>query len=318
MAARSGVPKVKGRKRAGVLVAIERDAQRPPVGIWIPPQVWTPTTDARDERLWAPCKFCGAPVPSTVTTYEGSWRRHPGCEFAQPVERTVVAYAALGHRVSREDAALLPTPANYFEHAERVEPTWSPRPRRMPKPWGHARSRLLVALPHLPVLRVEAGLDVARCTDGGCAWCGVDEHREWFSEGHTFTDGAAAPLCGDCHQVYVRNGSPPPAFWDESRDALAEAATGVPTMLGHSAPVGLRAFAETTGRTVGGEPWAHLPPEPLRLLRFTAWARYGLRDCPPSRREEVQAWARQRDAQWAATAAERAAQEAKQANVFGF
>jgi hypothetical protein len=274
-------------------------------------------TDAHDVAGYAPCWCCGG-ATGTHATYRGQWRQHQECTTVagSGATRLQAAARALGlGEVSLADAALLAVAAPVFSSVH-PEPTWTGG-ERMTTSWAHVDRRALkVAIATLPSLRAEAGLVASECTDGACAWCGVVSSAGWFTHGHTWPDGSPAPLCAECSAVYVKHGEP--SFPDEVRAALAELVTGVPPMMGESAPVGLMPFVEVSADTEGGEPWAHLDPEALRSYRFATWARFGLAYCPPEHRAEVEVWAAEREAARAARRAEEEAEEASRANVYGF
>lgn len=325
--ARKAVAKPSARPGLRVAVADVPEPQHGPM--WFPPPA-PPKTDAHHVDGPCPCRVCGARV-DTPGTYWGPWRQHERCVRLVGVnaDRVVAAAAALGvGAVDHADAMLVPFRVPTFADTH-PEPTWTTEPMRVRLPWRHVdRKGLARALAGLPDLRVEAGLDPSECTTGPCAWCGVTEALEWVDAGMTWGNGDPAPLCGGCYRVFVRHSEP--SFPEEVRLALAELVTGIPVSIGETPPTGLVPFAETVssdhlagppGEVTNvpfGTPWAHLNAEALRSYRFTVWARFGLRDCPPEQRDQVAAWAEDREAARAAARAEKQAEEAARTNVHGF
>ena len=184
-----------------------------------------PSTSAHDTDQETPCCVCGGACEPRTPLW-GPWRRHQACEAVQgdPVRRLVAAGRALGREIEVTDAALVPFTALPYS-ADHPEPVWTDEPTRLRLPWRHVdRAALFTAIDRLPELRAAAGLDPNTCTDGNCGWCGVREGRGWASYGHTWADGTQAPLCGGCGQVYERNGSVDPHWWDGQRPGIAEAA----------------------------------------------------------------------------------------------
>lgn len=278
-----------------------------------------PKSNAHDVDGACPCLVCGGPAERSET-HVGPWRRHRACEAVQayPADRLEAAARALGRHLERIDAALLGFSVAPYSEIH-PEPTWSDdEPTRLRLPWRHVdREALDEAIGRLPELRVDAGLVDSPCTDGHCCWCGRREARGWASYGHTWADGTPAPLCGACAVIFERTGRPDPAWWDAQRGGIAEAVSGVPTMMGESPPAGLRAFAE--GDDDGtGEPWSHLPTEALEAFRWAAWGRWGAKYAPAERREEALRRVRAEEAAWSAREAARQAAESARVDVFGF
>jgi hypothetical protein len=280
------------------------------------------TTDARYLAGDSPCRACGGRVHRADAVTFGTWRVHPGCPSAWPPDRLrAAAKALLGEQVSVEDAVVITEHALVVHnfHTQHPEPTWLDG--EVPGvPWGHVDAvALRAAVQDLPGLRAAAGLEPVRCTSGACAWCGTVESRSWHDEQHAWPDGSPAPLCEPCDAVYVKHGSPSPAYWGEQRDALGEAVTGSPAMTGEHAPGGLVGFAESDREDrTGGEAWSHLDPAALRAYRFDVWSRYGLAYCPPEQREQVAEWADRRDRMRALRVRAKASAEAAKADMYGF
>jgi hypothetical protein len=293
----------------------------PTVGVGLTGMLRRPVlteTNAHEVNEQTPCAVCGGPCP-TGSVHWGPWRVHDRCQALRgdPASRLQAAAKALGRHLERADALLVGFSARPYAE-DHPEPTWTDERLRERLPWRHVdRQGLYAALEQVPLLRVEAGLVDAPCSDGACAWCGVLEGRGWSSFGHTWADGTSAPLCGPCGQVYERTGEPSPAYWPEQRAGIAEAATGVPVGLGESAPDGLLAFAEVEGNG-DGTPWSHLPAEALSAYRWTAWAHWGGKYAPPEHRAEALARARAHDAAKAARHAAILAEERARLDTYGF
>jgi hypothetical protein len=288
--------------------------QPPPV----PPRT---ATDAHHERGFAPCRVCGG-ATGVKARYFGPWREHGDCVVVAGLEATRVQAACrvlgLGD-VDLDDAGLLPVAVPLFSSVH-PEPTWV-EGERATKPWGHVdRKALVKALSNLPRLRAENGLDVATCVSGRCVWCGVSEALAWHDHDHRWADGTPAPMCGSCSLVYVALSEP--VFADDVRVALAAAITGAPPMLGETPPSGLVPYVEVAtpeGRARSdAEAWSHLDAEAVKSFRFSTWARYGFRFCPPEHRQEVEAYVAERNAVWAARQAAREAAEQERLDTFGF
>lgn len=277
-----------------------------------------PKTNAHDTEAETPCAVCGGATGRSELHW-GPWRLHKACQRlrADPVARLQGAAQALGHHLERLDASLVPFAALPYAEAH-PEPTWSTEPTRERLPWRHIdKAALYEAIEQLPVLRVEAGLIDNVCEDGPCAWCGVRESRGWSSYEHTWADGSPAPLCGGCGQVYERNGSPSPVYWDDQRAGIAEAATSSPTLMGEEVPTGIRAYAEGEGDG-DGTPWSHLPTDALEAFRWDRWIRANGKYAPSEHRQEAQRRAQAVEAAWVAHNVARLAEEARQQDTYGF
>jgi hypothetical protein len=299
-----------------------RAAQQPP----------RPRTDARATDDPCPCLACGGPVEATAARYLGVWRCHDRCESIawSPGGRVQAAARLLAvGQLDLVDADLVAATfvvPRYSEHRAGVEPTWDSSVRLRDRlPWRHVdRRRLRRAVDTLPKLRREAGLDPSGCTTGACAWCGCAESRGWFADGHVWADdGAAAPLCGECHAVYEAHGSVDPSWWDGQRDGIGEALTRVPPQAGEQAPSALRGFAEVAGQRggdhAGGARWCHLNADGVETYRWRTWLRFGGALAPAEHREEAQRRAAAREAEGAARRAQEAAeQQAAQDATYGF
>lgn len=289
---------------------------------WFPPPPTT-TTDAHHTTDPTPCRVCGGPVDPT-STYWGPWRQHDPCALiaASPPHRLAAAAITLGvTALDPGDAALIGYRATCY-HETHPEPTWENERTRDRMPWRHLdRKQLVRAVADLPRLRREAGIDPAACTDGPCAWCGVIEATGWTSTDLTWADGGPAPMCGDCHPIYVKHGVP--TFIDDVRPALAEAITGVPPMIGEHVPARLVPFIDAAGKdstceVFPGEPWGHLNPEAVDAYRWAQWGRWGGQYAPPEHRTEAVARAAAAEQSRADTIAARERDEAERANTYGF
>lgn len=279
-------------------------------------------TDAHTVNGPTPCRCCGGPVQAGHGVDFGVWRTHVGCPVAWPPHRlAAAAKALLSVEVSEPDAQVLTDGAllvhNYADG--HPEPTWGSG-ERPGTPWGHVhRKALRSALDDLPRLRVDAGLEPSTCTTGSCAWCGVAEALGWFAEGHHWPDGSDASLCGDCHAVYLRAGSPSPGYWDDQRDAISEAITGAPAMMGERPPPGLLAFAETAVDShTGTGAWEHLNPSAVDAYRWAVWGRFNGQYAPPEHRAEALDRVARKDAVAVLKAKVRQADADAKANVYGF
>jgi hypothetical protein len=292
-----------------------------PPGVFRPPPLKPPATDAHQVDGPCPCRICGGPVAPGPCRYFGPWRQHDGCErlAGDPAARIAAAVAGLGiGQVEHADAGLLRITVARFDQVH-AEPTWDQEPMRDRMPWRHVNRKSLVrALAALPDLRADAGWDPTECTDGRCAWCGVVTATGWAGVGLTWADGSPAPLCGDCHRLYIRYGEP--THPDEVRAALAEAITSVPVMSGEEPPSGLVPYLATTpGEDPGPEfRWAHLNPEAVAAYRWQQWGRWGGQYAPPEHRAEAVRRAAEAERAAAQANAEKAREEAERRNVFGF
>lgn len=280
-----------------------------------PPPPPSPETDAHDCPIFTPCRTCGGATSPVGARYVGGWREHAGCAALVGFEPSRIVAAVHEHglgALSESDAALLAVSVPMYATTH-PEPVWARGERSTA--WSHVEGRALKrALASLPSLRDRP----TTCTDGPCAWCGVAEAMGWASHGHRWADGSEAPLCGVCSAVYLRHGSPSPNYFDEQREALSEAVTRVPQMMGYGVPDGLRAFAETSGDEPTGQPWSHLDPTALESYRWEVWSRFDGAYAPVQHREEAQRRARERDAVMAERTAEHEAEQAQRADVFGF
>lgn len=306
------------RRRPRIAIA-DTPEPRPPLIHEVAAALPVPVRTSADEVDGpTPCATCGGPAERSEPHW-GVWRQHRGCERVQgePAARLEAAARALGRRLDRTDALLLPFSAERYSTGH-PEPTWTDEPLRLRLPWRHLdREALYAAIERLPELRVAAGLVPATCTDGRCAWCGVAEAVGWSAHGHTWADGTPAPLCGACSERYSAAGAPDPSWWDAQRAAIASAACAVPAMMGETAPAGLHAFAE--GDEDGtGEPWSHLDPDALDAFRWGRWGRFNGAYAPPEHRAEALRRAQAADAAVAERMAAKAAEEAARADVFGF
>ena len=257
-------------------MAVRVEPVEEPNTLFIPPDLKPPKTDAHHVTDATPCCVCGGPV-EPGGRYFGPWRFHPSCEpiAGEETGRLIAAAMELGlGLIERQDAALLPVAVNRYD-VTHPEPTWTDEPGRSRRAWAHVDS--------------EANPPCAR--DGGQAACRRGTHPDrvhrravrmvrvveatgWRSEGHAWSDGSPAPLCGECWRVFVKCASPSPQYPEDARPAIAEAVTGVPVMVGEHVPDGLVPFIETTNAEPG-EPWAHLNAEAVDSYRWTQWAKWG-------------------------------------------
>ena len=202
--------------------------------------------------------------------YWGTWRQHSACASARSTAagRVSACARALGHPLDVTDAHLVP----YRPRAVRGGPSFPGLDRRADEDAAavaaRRRAALDRALEQLPQARIDAGLDPAPCEWGRC-WLvrGGRWPRAGSPAGSTWADGSPSPLCGSCAPVYRSTGQPDPRNFDAQRAGVAEALTGVPIMMGESAPAGLKAYAE--GDAEGnGEPWSHLDAGALDRFRW--------------------------------------------------
>jgi hypothetical protein len=270
---------------------------------------------------------CGGTTSEPL--FFGPFRLHHGCHPLLSSEADRVAAAvhrlALDPDLTITEARLLPVSVPSWMDTDDADPT----DQRTRLPWSHLdRRRLRRALRGLPAARREAGLDDSTCVSGACAWCGRSRSRGWHGSDYTWPDGTSAPLCTDCHRVWVAHSEP--QLPDDVAAALAEAITGVPTMLGE-APPPLTMFCEAgnvssdiceheevSSDLLGAEPWSHLPAEAVDRLRWARWGRFGGRDAPAEHRAEAVARAEAEEAVRAARNASEAADQAVRADVYGF
>ena len=273
-----------------------------------------PSTDAHGTTEPTPCRVCGASVDAEGAAYLGVWRQHPGCVPAGVFAPHRVVEAARWLQLddlTLMEATLIPYRLPLFAEVE-TEPT--SRPQRLP--WRHVdRKALSRALAELPDLRVDAGLDPSTCTLGRCAWCGVEESLAWTLHGHRWADGTEAPLCKDCGESYEQRGRPLPSFWQEQREAISQALTGVALPMGYSAPQTLLAYAERPDGD--GSAWSHLRVEAVDSYRWWVWTKWPSH-APEEVRQEARQRAAQQEARKAAQRAQEAAVAAERADVHGF
>jgi hypothetical protein len=268
--------------------------------------------DARDVPT-SRCACCGG--STSEHNFFGPFRLHHSCHGllgsnASRV-RAAAAWLRLGE-VSEAEAGLIACPVPRYADTDAADPTET----RTRLPWSHVDARgLRRALKGLPAARRAAGLDPSRCSQGACAWCGRSTSLGWHSSPYRWPNGDPAPLCRDCHDVWVRRSEP--EWPDDVAVALAEAITGVPWSLGQAPPRGLVPFCALNGPT-GDHPWHYLPAEGVDRLRWECWARYGGAYAPTEHREEALARAAAVDASKAARKASQEAENAAMQDVFGF
>jgi hypothetical protein len=276
-----------------------------------------PATSAHDTADPCPCEVCGGPADRSEVHW-GPWRTHRACAplRGDPIGRLVAASTALGRHLERQDAALVPFNAPRYADTH-PEPVWDTEPLRERLPWRHLdRDKLYAAIERLPELRVEAGLIERPSEWGACAWCGRAESKNWADRGHHWRNGDPAGLCEGCAAIYDRAGEPDPTYWPDQRAAIAEACSGVPSMMGYSPPE-ILAYAETELDS-DGEPWGHLPSAALESFRWAQWGRWGGRYAPAEHRAEALARAAAAEEAKMARMAEKRAEEAARLDVFGF
>jgi hypothetical protein len=268
--------------------------------------------DARDVPA-SRCACCGG--STSEAAYFGPFRLHASCgplmgSNASRV-RAAAAWLRLGE-VSLDDATLVGFPVPRYADTEAADPTQT----RTRLPWSHVdRKGLARAVKGLPAARRKAGLDPSRCSRGACAWCGRSESLGWHESNYTWPSGDPAPLCADCHRVWVARSEP---VWPEDvAAALAECVTGVPWPLGQPPPPGLVPFCALNGPE-GDHPWGYLPAEGVDRLRWSCWALYGGRYAPEEHRAEALARAAAVDASKAARNASQEAENAHREDVYGF
>lgn len=270
----------------------------------------------------SPCDVCGGAVhPNTRFARFGPWRRHLACKgiVGAPHLRLRAAAAALAIAdLSVSDATVIGYTVPFYSQS--YDPKTSGKNRSLHTPsypegtktrdkmaWKHVdRTALQRAVKNLAQLRIDAGLDPARCVSGACGMCGVVEATGWQETDIRTVGGAVVVLCGVCVKVFIRHSEP--LYLLEQKSVVAELLTGISPGMGEPTPDFLVPFYES-GLDATGPAWGHLDPDLMERYRWGTWTKKP-RQAPEEHREE--AGRRYAAAQTARIArdAERAAEEA--------
>lgn len=293
--------------------------------------------DRRDALPAAVCAACGGIVPAGRGTLKGantwsnpdalSWsqidkerrkiglpalfawrRRHDGCaDSAGMVEQLtgdVLSPALAGLALTR-----LSTPILVQNRSRTPNEADTAHRDVKPRPWSHLTDADRAALPRA-VNAVRAQVELRRCREGACAWCGVSHSIGWRKGPETWADGSEAPLCRACAEVWDRRGQPKD---DRGRRACAlEVLSGANSL--ESDGLGIRTFADLAGDNHRGhaQPWQYAPAalEALKERARLTWPT----SLPGALRDEYlpRAVREQRDRYAAALNAQRAEEEARE------
>lgn len=239
-----------------------------------------PTID--DLRVDEERKAVGLPA------LHGWQRRHEAC-----IDSVAIVRAITGRKVPAEVASAALRAANPLVHAEgpfrRLALYASLRTSHVEdlvgwkggRPWAHLTDderRTFAAAVDEEAREHRLRHEPHRCTDGACGFCGVALALKWGESPLRWSDGTAAPACGECFAVLRRRRS--------TRDLQLLRGLGV-EMLSGASGLGLaeyfgedmRLYVDLAGddHTGTAEPWTYAPllaeiREEARMLLPTSLA----------------------------------------------
>ncbi len=233
-------------------------------------------------------------------------RRHASCVNAVSLVQQLTGMAVPATTATSALARLPRTRYIAKEYAMALAPdsrVFQGRPRA----WSHVNAEERQALAKA-VKKVRDETEPRRCSDGPCAWCGVQKSVGWEKGPETWRDGSAAPLCSTCADVWEHLHYPDDL--EERRAAALFVLSGARGF--EPSSLGLAVYSDVADDERAGtpEPWT-FAPEPLTRIREQARLTWHGSLVDPAMREEYQARAiRDSNAAYAALRAEM--QEAEQ------